>query len=74
MIKVGKLCYVPQDVVLMQFDEGKTSPKAYYKTDKPQSVVVVGESDRSLGGNFIEVFCNGQKWCVDRTHLFEMRE
>ena len=65
---------MPQDVTLMQFDEGQTSPKAYYKTDRPLSVLIVGETSPPAGTNYIEVFCNGQKWCVDRSHLFEMRE
>ena len=76
-MKVGDLYYIPQDVILMQFDDKHTSPKAFYKTDKPLNVVVV-ERERAKKKHttekLVKVFCNGQKWYVNEKHLFEVRE
>lgn len=75
-MKAGDLYYIPQDVILMQFDDEHTSPKAFYKTDKPLNVVVV-ERERSekkhMMEKLVKVFCNGQKWYVDQKDLFEVR-
>ena len=71
-MKIGELCYIPQDVLLMQFDDEYESPRAYYKTDKPLNVVVMGEKQSDT--KYMEVFCNGQKWYVHKKHIFEVKE
>ena len=75
-MKSGDLYYVPQDVLLVQFDDKYNSPKTYYKTDKPLNVVVINEKDSDFNhklGKLIEVFCNGQKWYVDKNDLYEVK-
>jgi hypothetical protein len=75
-MKSGDLYYVPQDVLLVQFDDKYSSPKTYYKTDKPLNVVVINEKDSDTDhqlGKLIEVFCNGQKWYVDKNDLYEVK-
>tara|TARA_R100000008_G_scaffold71155_2_gene48884 strand:+ start:1894 stop:2136 length:243 start_codon:yes stop_codon:yes gene_type:complete len=75
-MKSGDLYYVPQNVLLVQFDNNSTSPKNYYKTDKPLNVVVINEGSSDLDphlGKLIKVFCNGQKWYVNKNDLFEVQ-
>ncbi len=75
-MKSGDLYYVPQNVLLVQFDSNSTSPKNYYKTDKPLNVVVINEGSSDLDhplDKLIKVFCNGQKWYVNKNDLFEVQ-
>ena len=75
-MKSGDLYYVPQNVLLVQFDNKNSSPKTFYRTDKPLNVVVIKEINAELDpalGKLIKVFCNGQKWYVDKNDLFEVK-
>ena len=69
-MKTGDLYYVPQNVTLVQYDDKFASPKAIYKTDKPLNVVVMDEREDDL----VEVFCNGQKWCVPKRNLYQLED
>jgi hypothetical protein len=75
-MKSGDLYYVPQDVLLVQFDNKNSSPKMYYRTDKPLNVIVINETNSERDpalSKLVKVFCNGQKWYVDKNDLFEVK-
>ena len=72
-MNIGDLYYVPQNVMLTQFEEQsneKKPPAAYYMTDKPIKVVVLDKHDNDT----TIVFYNGQKWRVKGKNLYLLEE
>tara|TARA_R100001163_G_C5020424_1_gene163384 strand:- start:512 stop:733 length:222 start_codon:yes stop_codon:yes gene_type:complete len=69
-VNIGDLYYVPQSVLLMQYEGSNDAPVCYYMTERPIKVVIVDKND---DGTTI-VFYNGQKWCVKGKNLYLLEE
>jgi hypothetical protein len=68
-MKKGDLCYIPQDVMLM--DEFYNTPSGYLKTRKPQTAIVLEESKKE---SWLKVFFRGGEWFVSKDEVYPIRE
>ena len=68
-MKKGDLCYIPQDVVLM--DEYYNTPSGYLKTHKPQTAIVL---ESKKGAAWIKVFFQGGEWFVAQNEVYPIKE
>lgn len=68
-MKKGDLCYIPQDVVLM--DEYYSTPSGYLKTRKPETAIVL-ESKKNA--TWIKVFFQGGEWFVSQNEVYPIKE
>tara|TARA_R110002020_G_scaffold173191_4_gene363961 strand:+ start:1391 stop:1648 length:258 start_codon:yes stop_codon:yes gene_type:complete len=65
----GDLCYIPQDVTLL--NELEKAPSEYIKTLKPQAAIVI---DDFVTPTWIKVFFQGSQWYVSREQVYPMNE
>ena len=63
----GDLCYIPQDVTLL--NELEKAPSEYIKTLKPQAAIVI---DDFVTPTWIKVFFQGSQWYVSRQQVYPM--
>jgi hypothetical protein len=68
-MKRGDLCYIPQDVLLM--DELYEPPSGYLKTLKPQTAIVLEEAKKE---SWLKVFFQGSEWFVLKTEVYPIKE
>ena len=68
-MKKGDLCYIPQDVTLM--DEFYNTPSGYFKTLKPQTAIVLEESQKDT---WLKVFFQGGEWFVLKNEVYPIKE
>ena len=64
----GELCYIPQDVTLL--NEHEKAPSGYIKTLKPQAAIVIEESSDA----WLKVFFQGSQWYVSKQEVYPMNE
>ena len=66
--KIGDMIYVPSDTYVFQCQpEVNIAPKKYEKLLKPNSLLVIGESE-----DFYEIFREGVSWHVDKKDVYEL--
>tara|TARA_Y100000034_G_C6872487_1_gene398543 strand:- start:1529 stop:1750 length:222 start_codon:yes stop_codon:yes gene_type:complete len=68
-MKKGDLCYIPQDVMLM--DEFYNTPSGYLKTRKPQTAIVLEELQKDP---WLKVFFQGEEWFVLKGEVYPIKE
>lgn len=64
----GDLCYIPQDVTLL--NEHEKAPSGYIKTLKPQAAIVIEDFEQSSA--WLKVFFQGSQWYVSRQEVYPM--
>ena len=64
----GDLCYIPQNVTLI--DEYDGVPTDFVKTIKPQTAVYLKKDSE----NWIKVFFQGSEWYVPREEVYPLQE
>jgi len=67
-MKKGDLCYIPQDVTLL--NQRESAPSGYIKTLKPQAAVVID----NMADAWIKVFFQGREWYVARREVYPVEE
>jgi hypothetical protein len=66
--KIGDMIYVPSSTYIFQYQrEVNIAPKKYEKLLKPNSLLVIGESE-----DFYEIFREGVSWHVDKKDVYEL--
>jgi len=66
----GDLCYIPQDVTLL--NEHEKAPSEYIKTLKPQAAVVIDDFAQSSA--WLKVFFQGGEWYVSKEEVYPFNE
>ncbi len=64
----GDLCYIPQDVTLL--NEHKKAPSGYIRTLKPQAAIVIEDFEQSSA--WLKVFFQGSEWYVSKQEVYPM--
>ena len=64
----GELCYIPQDVTLL--NEHEKAPSGYIKTLKPQAAIVIEDFEQSSA--WLKVFFQGSEWYVSKQEVYPM--
>ncbi len=64
----GELCYIPQDVTLL--NEHEKAPSGYIKTLKPQAAIVIEASEPP--STWLKVFFQGSEWYVSKQEVYPM--
>ena len=66
----GDLCYIPQDVTLL--NEHEKAPSGYIKTLKPQAAIVIEDFEQSSA--WLKVFFQGAEWYVSKQEVYPFNE
>jgi len=66
----GDLCYIPQDVTLL--NEHEKAPSGYIKTLKPQAAIVIEDFEQSSA--WLKVFFQGSEWYVSKQEVYPFNE
>ena len=66
----GELCYIPQDVTLL--NEHEKAPSGYIKTLKPQAAIVIEDFEQSSA--WLKVFFQGSEWYVSKQEVYPFNE
>jgi len=69
-ITKGDLCYIPQDVTLL--NEYEKTPSGYIKTLKPQAAIVIDDFAQSSA--WLKVFFQGSEWYVSKQEVYPFNE
>ena len=64
----GDLCYIPQDVTLL--NEHEKAPSGYIRTLKPQAAIVI--EDFAEKSAWLKVFFQGSEWYVSKQEVYPM--
>jgi len=65
-LAIGDLCYVPQNVTLV--DEYDGVPRAFITTKKPHSALYIGKD--SEHSNWIKILLSGTEWYVQHEAVY----